>query len=43
MEPMSKISMTKKVKEHVEIHYLLTEIQLRTLILLEFNIFLRKY
>ena len=33
----------KKVKEHIGFHYLLTEIQLYTLILLELNIFLKKY
>ena len=31
--------MTKKVKEHTGFHYLLTEIQLYPLILLELNIF----
>ena len=35
--------MTEKVKEHVGFHYLLTEIQLHTLILLELNIFLKRY
>ena len=33
----------KKVKEHTGFHYLLTEIQLYTLILLELNILLKKY
>ena len=33
----------KKVKERIEFHYLLTEIQLYTFILLELNIFLKKY
>ena len=33
----------KKVKEHIGIHYLLTEIQLYILILLNLNIFLKKY
>ena len=31
----------KKVKEHIRFHYLLIEIQLYTLILLELNIFLK--
>ena len=31
----------KKVKEHIGFHYLLSKIQLYTLILLEFNIFLK--
>ena len=31
----------KKVMEHIGFHYLLSEIQLYTLILLEFNIFLK--
>ena len=35
--------MTKKVKELIGFHYLLTEIQLYTLILLELNIFHKKY
>ena len=43
MERMSRISMTEKVNEHTEFHYLLTEIQLRTLVLLELNIFPKKY
>ena len=33
----------KKVKEHIGFHYFLTEIHQYTLILLEFNIFLKKY
>ena len=33
----------KKVKKHIGPHYLMTEIQLYTLILLELNIFLKKY
>ena len=33
----------KKVKEHIGFHYLSTEIQLYTLILLELNIFHKKY
>ena len=33
----------EKVKEHIGFHYLLTEIQLYTLILLELNILLKKY
>ena len=33
----------EKVKEHIEFHYLLIEIQLHTLIILELTIFLRKY
>ena len=37
------ISMTKKAKEHIGVHYLLTELQLYTLILLELNIFLKKH
>ena len=46
MECISKISMIKIVKEHMGSHYshyLLWEIQLYTLIILELNIFLRKY
>ena len=35
--------MTRKLKEHFGFHYLLTKIQLYTLILLELNIFLKKY
>ena len=35
--------MTKKVKEHVKFHYLLTDIRLCTLILSELNIFCEKY
>ena len=35
--------MIKIVKEHIAFHYLLTEIHLYTLILLELNIFLKKY
>ena len=35
--------MTKEVKEHIGFHYLLTKIQLCTLILLELNIFHKKY
>ena len=34
---------TNKVKEHIGFHYFLTEIQQCTLILLKFNIFLKKY
>ena len=33
----------KEVKQHTAFHYLLTEIQLYTSILLELNIFLKKY
>ena len=33
----------KKVKEQIGFQYLLSEIQLHTLILLELNIFLKKY
>ena len=33
----------KKVKEHTGFHYLLTEIEMYTLIILELNIFLKKY
>ena len=33
----------KIVKEHIGFHYLLIEVQLYTLILLELNIFLKKY
>ena len=33
----------KKVKQHIRFHYLLTEIQLSTLILLKLSIFLKKY
>ena len=33
----------KKVKEHIGFPYLFTEIQVYTLILLELNIFLKKY
>ena len=36
-----KISMTNKAKEHIGFHYLLAEMQLCTLILLEMNIFLK--
>ena len=43
MECISKISMIKIVKEHMGSHYLLWEIQLYTLIILELNIFLKKY
>ena len=39
MEHMSKILMIKKVMKHIGFHYLLTKIQLYTLILLELNIF----
>ena len=35
--------MTKKAKEHIGFHYLLTEIQLYTLILLGLNKFFKKY
>ena len=35
--------MMKIVKEHIGFHYLLIEVQLYTLILLELNIFLKKY
>ena len=35
--------MTNKVKEHIRFHYFFTEIQPCTLILLELNIFLKKY
>ena len=35
--------MTKKVQEHIRFDCLLTETQLYSLILLEWNIFLRKY
>ena len=34
--------MTNQVKQHIVFHYLLTEIQLCSLILLELNIFLKK-
>ena len=40
---MSKILMTKKVKERIGFYDLLTEIQPCTLILLELNIFLKTY
>ena len=43
MERVTQISMTEKVNEYTEFHYLLTEIQLRTLVLLELNIFPKKY
>lgn len=43
MEHIWQLSMIKKVKEHTEFHYLLTEIQIHTLILLELNVFLKKY
>ena len=43
MECISKISMIKIVKEHMGSNYLLWEIQLYTLILLELNIILKKY
>ena len=33
----------KKVKEHIVFHYLMTEIQLYTMILLELNIFHKMY
>ena len=33
----------KKVKEHIGFRYLLTEINLHTLILLELNMFFNKY
>ena len=33
----------KKVKEHIGFHYLLTEIQMYTVIILELNTFLKKY
>ena len=39
MEHMSKILMIKKVMKRIGFHYLLTKIQLYTLILLELNIF----
>ena len=38
MERMGYISMTNKANGHVGFHYLMTEIQLCTLILLELNI-----
>ena len=37
------INLNDKVKEHVEFHYLMTEIPLCTLILLELNVFRKKY
>ena len=40
---ISKISMTKIVKEHNGLHYLSTKIQLYTFILLELNIFHKKF
>ena len=43
MERMLSISMIKIVKEYIGFHYLLTKIQLYTLILLELNIFHKKY
>ena len=43
MKPMWKISMIRKVKEHVRFHYLLTKKQRYTLILLELNIPFKKY
>ena len=33
----------KNLKEYIRFHYLLTQIQLYTLILLELNMFLKKY
>ena len=38
---MSQFSMTNKVKEHIGVHYLLTEIRLSTLIHLELKLFLK--
>ena len=35
--------MIKNVKEHIRFHYLLIEVQLYTFILLELDIFLKKY
>ena len=35
--------MANKVKEHIEFHYLLTEIRVCALILLGWNIFYKKY
>ena len=35
--------MIETVKEHIGFHYLLTNIQLYTFVLLELNIFLKKY
>ena len=43
MERMQYISMIKIVKEHSGFHYLMIEMQLHTLILLELNIFVWKY
>ena len=43
MKRMWKISMIRKVKEHVRFHYLLTKKQRYTLILLELNIPFKKY
>ena len=40
---MSWISMTKKVKKHICFHYLLRKIQTCALILLELDMFLKKY
>ena len=40
---ISKISMIKIVKERNGLHYLSTKIQLYTFILLELNIFLKKF
>ena len=43
MEPKSYILITNKVKEHTGFHYLVPETQLRKLILLELNMFLKMY
>ena len=40
---MSQFLMTKKVMEHIRFHYLLTEIELCTLVLLELNKFFKIY
>ena len=42
-ECLSKISMTKKLKEHIGFRCSFTEIRLYTLILLKLNIFLKTY
>ena len=43
MECMWEILVTTKMKEHIVFRYLLTDIQLYTLILLELNIFHKNY
>ena len=42
-QKMERISVIKIVKEHTGFHYLLTKIKLYSLILLELNIFHKKY